>query len=72
MTPTGHEGRWSGVFTTADIVGFGIGPLLAGIVREGLGFDAVFVGMALLMGSGAAIVLVLLPPRPVRGRWRRR
>lgn len=64
MTPEGQEGRWSGVFTTADIVGFGIGPLLAGIVRQELGFDAVFVGMALLMGSAATIVLLLLPPRP--------
>jgi DHA1 family multidrug resistance protein-like MFS transporter len=64
MVPRGQEGRWSGVFTTADIVGFGIGPLLAGTARELFGFDAVFVGMALLMGSGAVIVSLLLPAHP--------
>lgn len=65
LTPAGEEGRWAGVFTTADIIGFGLGPLLAGVVRQALGFDAVFVGMALLMGSSAAIVLAFLPPRPL-------
>jgi MFS family permease len=65
LTPAGQEGRWAGVFTTADIIGFGLGPLLAGVVRQALGFDAVFVGMALLMGSSATIVLAFLPPRPL-------
>ena len=61
MTPEGEEGRWSGVFSSADIIGFGVGPLLAGIVRQEIGFDAVFVGMALLMGTSAMVVLLLLP-----------
>jgi MFS transporter, DHA1 family, multidrug resistance protein len=61
MVPPGHEGRWFGMFATADIIGFGIGPLLAGIIRGVLGFDAVFVAMAALMISSAGIVSVLLP-----------
>lgn len=61
MVPPGHEGRWFGVFATADIVGFGIGPLFAGLIREASGFDSVFVAMALLMASSATIVGVLLP-----------
>jgi MFS family permease len=64
MVPAGEEGRWSGVFTTADIAGFGIGPLLAGVARQLFGFDAVFVGMALLMGSGAVLVSAFLPRHP--------
>lgn len=61
MTPRGHEGRWFGAFATADVVGFGTGPLVAGAIRQGLGFDAVFVAMASMMGLSALIVLFALP-----------
>src|SRR5688572_12738963 len=37
LTPRGHEGRWFGVFATADVLGFGTGPLLAGAIREYVG-----------------------------------
>lgn len=61
MTPRGHEGRWLGVFATADIVGFGTGPLIAGVLRQYLGFHSVFVAMASLLATSAFIVLVWLP-----------
>ncbi|MCA9854448.1 MAG: MFS transporter, partial [Dehalococcoidia bacterium] len=61
LVPPGHEGRWFGVFATGDIIGFGIGPLVAGLLRKFLGFDAVFISMALLMASSALIVTLLLP-----------
>ena len=61
MTPRGHEGRWLGVFATADIIGFGTGPLLAGILRQALGFHSVFVAMATLLGLSAFILTVWLP-----------
>jgi MFS family permease len=61
LTPRGHEGRWMGVFATADIIGFGTGPLIAGAIRQGVGFDAVFVTMAVLMGTSALIVITFLP-----------
>lgn len=61
MTPRGHEGRWFGVFATADLVGFGSGPILAGAIRQGIGFDAVFVAMALMMAVSAAVVLFAVP-----------
>lgn len=66
LVPPTYEGRWFGVFATADIIGFGVGPVLAGVVRELWGFDAVFLGMAALMASSAAIVAALLPARPPR------
>lgn len=66
LTPRGHEGRWMGVFATADIIGFGTGPLLAGVIRQGIGFDAVFVAMAALMGASALIVTAFLPRRAPR------
>ncbi len=64
MTPPGQEGRWLGTFATADIIGFGTGPLIAGILREQVGFDAVFLAMAGLLSISAFIVLWMLPRRP--------
>lgn len=61
MTPRGQEGRWLGVFATADIIGFGTGPLVAGFLREFVGFKSVFVAMASMMGLSAAILLLWLP-----------
>lgn len=64
MAPLGSEGRWFGFFSTANIVGFGIGPMLAGVLRQVWGFNSVFIGMALLMGFSAIIVFTFLPKRP--------
>lgn len=61
MTPKGQEGRWLGVFATADIIGFGTGPLVAGVFREFIGFRSVFVAMATMMGLSAFILLWWLP-----------
>lgn len=61
LTPRGQEGRWLGVFATADVVGFGTGPLVAGVLRELLGFRSVFGAMALMMGLSALVLLVWLP-----------
>jgi MFS family permease len=61
IVPTGHEGRWFGVFSLSDIAGFGIGPVLSGVLRDVFGFDSVFVGMAVLMGASALLVYLLLP-----------
>ena len=71
MTPKGHEGRWLGVFATADIVGFGTGPLLAGILRQAVGFHSVFIAMAALLTASAFILIIWLPrhsPLEVRQR----
>jgi len=64
MAPRGSEGRWFGFFATANIVGFGVGPLLAGGLRQVWGFNSAFIGMALLMGFSAIVVFAFLPKRP--------
>ncbi|MEX0784502.1 MAG: MFS transporter [Dehalococcoidia bacterium] len=70
LTPVGHEGRWMGVFATADIIGFGTGPLIAGVIRQGIGFDAVFVAMAAMMATSAVIVATSLPRHPPKAHRR--
>lgn len=64
--PARYEGRWIGIFSIADIAGFGIGPVFSGALRDLYGFDSVFVGMALLMGASTLLVVLLLPA-PARG-----
>jgi len=64
ISPRHAEGKWFGVFQTSNFVGFGVGPLLAGTLREVWGFDAVFIGMASLMAVSAIVVFTLLPSRP--------
>lgn len=61
ITPRGQEGRWLGVFATADFIGFGTGPLVAGALRQFVGFESVFVVMAALMALSSFILLVWLP-----------
>ena len=72
LTPPGHEGRWMGVFATADFIGFGTGPLVAGVIRQVIGFDAVFVAMAAMMAISAIIVATSLPWNPPEHRVSRR
>ncbi|MDA1003980.1 MAG: MFS transporter [Chloroflexi bacterium] len=71
IVPEGREGTWFGVFATGDVIGFGIGPIFAGSIRQVYGFDSVFVGMALLMGAALVIVAVLLPRRVPSARTAR-
>jgi len=66
LTPPGHEGRWSGAFATANVIGFGTGPLFAGVFRQVFGFHSVFIAMAVLMALSATIVGMWLPKRPRR------
>ena len=71
LTPDGHEGRYMGVFGLFDFMGFGIGPVVSGIVRDRYDFDAVFLSMAGLMVVATLLIAVLLPSEvsvPRRGK----
>jgi MFS family permease len=63
LAPPGHEGRYMGVFNVALIAGFGIGPMLGGIIHDGFGMDATFISMAVLSGLGFSIAFFFLPGR---------
>ena len=65
MAPTGREGQFMGFYSVAQLLGFGLGPLLGGGVRDALGADAAFTCMALLLGGTGLATLLLLPPERV-------
>lgn len=64
LAPPGREGQMMGAFAVAQILGFGIGPLIGGIVGDRFGADVAFLAMALMLGSTGLLVMFLLPPRP--------
>ena len=63
LSPRGHEGRYMGLFNIAMIAGFGIGPMLGGMVYDTLGMDATFISMGILSSLGAVVAFFLLPGR---------
>ncbi len=65
MAPLGSERRYMGVFGLFDFLGFGIGPLLGGVIRDQADIDTVFLAMALLFSAATLVILILLP-RAVR------
>jgi len=66
LAPTGSEGRYMGAFGVADFMGFGIGPLVAGVIRDRAGIEAVFLAMATLYAIVFTLILMVLPGRPPR------
>lgn len=63
MAPRGHEGRYMGLFNIAMIAGFGIGPMLGGMVYDHLGMDATFLSMGILSSLGFLVAFFFLPGR---------
>ena len=63
LAPRGHEGRYMGLFNIAMIAGFGIGPMMGGIVHDSLGMDATFISMGVLSSLGFLVAFFFLPSR---------
>lgn len=61
LSPEGHEGRYMGWFSVAQIGGFGLGPLFGGGMRDAFGSDAAFGSMALLLAATALSTFLFLP-----------
>ena len=55
LSPRGQEGRYMGMFMVSFTSGFGIGPLIAGYLKDTVGVDATFLTLA-----GAAVLALLL------------
>lgn len=64
LAPAGREGTYMGVFSLADITGFGLGPLVGGGVRAIYGFEGVFLSMAVLVLLSAVAVFIFVPAQP--------
>ena len=63
LAPAGQEGRYMGAFGVFEFLGFGLGPVVSGVIRDAAGFDAVFLAMAGMLTTSGLVILVFLPPR---------
>ena len=70
LAPKGSEGRYMGTFNLFDFVGFGLGPLLAGILRDYTSIDLIFLSMAFLFAFATLVVAFLLPTQPQNNKAR--
>ncbi|MEW6142439.1 MAG: MFS transporter [Chloroflexota bacterium] len=61
MSPRGEEGKWMGYFNTAFFVGFGVGPLLGGVLADYFGMDSAFIAMGIITLVGFIVVVSFLP-----------
>ncbi|MFO8009774.1 MAG: MFS transporter [Dehalococcoidia bacterium] len=61
LAPLRYEARYMALFNMALIAGFGIGPVLGGVVYDVFGMDAAFGSMAILSLLGSCVVFVFLP-----------
>ena len=69
LAPKGYEGRYMGVYNVTLFMGFGLGPLIGGVLKDAFGIDMAFYGMGVLSAIACILVLVLLPEsRPSTGQ----
>lgn len=57
IVPSEHSGRGTGAFRFAGDLGFFFGPLLAGVISKGYGFQAAFAATAVIPALGVVLVL---------------
>ena len=63
LAPKDYEGRYMGLFTIAMIAGFGIGPVLGGVIHDSIGMDATFISMGVFSTLGFLVIFFFLPAR---------
>ena len=71
VSPAGREGTFMGFFNLAFFTGWGLGPLVGGVLKDAGGNDAAFLGQSVLASVALAVVLLRLPESrqrvPARG-----
>lgn len=61
MAPPSSEGKYMGMFSVALFTGFGLGPLLGGILKDLYGMSFVIYTLCALTFLAGVLVLLLLP-----------
>jgi MFS family permease len=63
ISPPGKESTYMGYYTVALFVGFGLGPLAGGVIKDTIGIDANFVLLGALCLVALVSVLLFLPSK---------
>ncbi len=68
LAPRGREGRYMGLFMVSFTSGFGIGPLIGGLLKDSVGVDAAFLTLAGAAVFALLLVVVLMPSQSATRR----
>ena len=68
LAPRGREGRYMGLFMVSFTSGFGIGPLIGGLLKDSVGVDATFLTLAGAAVFALLLVVVLMPSQSATKR----
>jgi DHA1 family multidrug resistance protein-like MFS transporter len=71
ISPKSGEGGFMGIFSVSLFAGFGLGPLLGGVLKDQFGLDAAFYAMGSLCFFAFFLVLLLLPELHLHGQIER-
>jgi MFS family permease len=66
IAPKGREGTYAGLFNLAFLSGWGLGPLMGGLLKDAFGMDWSFYAMAAFTTFAMVLVLLLVPESPHR------
>jgi len=61
LSPEGEEGKWMGYSNAAFFSGFGIGPLLGGVLAEHFGMNTAFYSMGSLCMLAFLVAVIFIP-----------
>ena len=64
LSPRGQEGRYMGLFMVSFTAGFGVGPLMRGLLKDAVGVDATFLALAAAATAALLLVTTLMPSLP--------
>ena len=68
ITPRGREGSVMGLFNLAIFMGFGLGPLMGGVLKDTFSINTSFYAMGAFTAVACLLVLILLPRSPFTPR----
>ena len=61
LAPKGYEGRYMGIYNVVLFSGFGLGPIIGGVLKDMFGMNMPFYGMGILSAIACVLVMLLLP-----------
>ncbi len=61
LSPEGEEGKWMGYSNAAFFSGFGVGPLMGGVLAAQWGMNLAFITMGVLNLLAFSIAVIMLP-----------
>ncbi len=61
LSPKGQEGRYMGLFMVSFTAGFGVGPLIGGLLKDAFGVEITFLSLSGAAGVALLMVAVLMP-----------